>query len=75
MLVLMTVTDSQSQNSTAQKEIDWIKSTLRNLSHKDDLKVTFSNGFHVNAAITSTTRISLDENVFKQDYDNFFKAT
>jgi hypothetical protein len=48
---------------------------LRHLSHQDDLKVTFSNGFHVNAAITSTNRISLDENIFKQDFDNFFKAT
>jgi hypothetical protein len=48
---------------------------LRHLSHQDDLKVTFSNGFHVNAAITATNRISLDENIYKQDYDNFFKAT
>ena len=25
-------------------------------------------------AITSTTRISLDENIFRQDYTNFYKA-
>ena len=37
--------------------------------------MTFNNGFHVNSSITTIHRVSLEENIFKQDYDNFFKAT
>lgn len=36
--------------------------------------MTYTNGFHVSQAITSTLRLDLDENTFRQDYDNFFKA-
>ena len=46
----------------------------RLISHQEDQKVTYTNGFHVNHAITSTSRIPLDENVFRPDYDNFFKS-
>lgn len=44
------------------------------LTHQEDQKVTYNNGFHVNTAITSTNRITLDENCYKQDYANFFKS-
>ena len=47
---------------------------MRLLTHRDDEKVTYTNGFHVNHAVTSTNRMSLDENPFRPDYDNFFKA-
>ena len=36
--------------------------------------MTYTNGFHVNSAVTSTSRIPLDDSPFKPDYDNFFKA-
>jgi len=36
--------------------------------------VTYTNGFHVNHAVTSTSRIMLTENVHRPDYDDFFKA-
>lgn len=39
------------------------------------MKVTYSNGFHVNTSITSTARLNIDENCFRQDYENFFKAS
>ena len=44
------------------------------LSHQEDQKVTYTNGFHVNHAVTCPERIPLDENVFRPDYENFFKA-
>lgn len=36
--------------------------------------MTYTNGFHVNLAITKTNRINLEENCFRPDFDNFFKA-
>ena len=51
-----------------------IKEVLRVLTHRDDEKVTYTNGFHVNHSVTAASRISLDENVYRPDYDNFFKA-
>ena len=51
-----------------------IRDVLRLLTHRDDSKVTYTNGFHVNQAVTTSERISLDENAFRPDYDNFFKA-
>jgi len=58
---------------TCQKEMHEIRHTISLLTHQDDSKVTFTNGFHVNQAITKTSRISLDENCFKPDFSNFFK--
>lgn len=37
--------------------------------------MTYLNGFHVNVAITALERVNVDQNVYRQDYDNFFKAT
>ena len=65
ILVLMSVMDSQSLTTDAQKELDQLRGTLRHLSHQDDSKVTFSNGFHVNSSITTIHRVSLEENIFK----------
>jgi hypothetical protein len=45
------------------------------LSHQSDLKVTYSNGFHVNFAITALDRLNLESSNFNQEYDSFFKAT
>ena len=45
------------------------------LSHQQDLKVTYLNGFHVNYAVTNLTRANLEKNCLSPDYDNFFKAT
>jgi regulator of replication initiation timing len=64
ILVLMGVMDTQAQMSKSQKEIDWLRNTLTHLSHNDDLKVTYTNGYHVNAAVTHTSRILLDESCF-----------
>jgi hypothetical protein len=45
--------------------------TLSMLSHMNDLKVTYTNGFHVNTAITNTDSIFLDETVSLRDYHSF----
>jgi hypothetical protein len=71
----MGVMDTQAQMSGSQKEIDWLRRTLSHLSHQDDLKVTFTNGYHVNAAVTATQRVLIDESCYQPDYNNFFKAT
>lgn len=39
------------------------------------MKITYTNGFHINLAVTSINRITLDENMYRPDYVNFFKAT
>lgn len=45
------------------------------MSHQQDLKVTYLNGFHVNYAITSLDRTNLESSAIDPDYDSFFKAT
>ena len=74
MLVLMSMQDSHGSAGTAVKEMHQVREVLRQLSHQDDSKVTYTNGFHVNSSVTATNRIPLDETPFKPDYDNFFKA-
>ena len=66
--------DSHGEKGTALKEMNQVKDVMRLMTHRDDQKVTYTNGFHVNHAITATNRICLDENTFRPDYDNFFKA-
>jgi hypothetical protein len=46
----------------------FINETIRNLSHIDDIKVTYSNGFHVSTAITKTLKINVNENCFNVNY-------
>lgn len=52
-----------------------INELLSLFSHTDETKVTYTNGYHVNLATTSLSRISLEHNVHKPDYNNFFLAT
>lgn len=66
--------DTHATAGTALKEMQQVKEVTRLLSHQDDVKVTYTNGFHVNQAITNTGRIPLNESPFRPDYDNFFKA-
>ena len=73
VLVFMSMQDSHGAKGTALKEMHQIRELMRKLCHRDDEKVSYTNGFHVNHAITSTGRISLDESLYRPDYDNFFK--
>ncbi len=43
-----------TKEDTGYKEIIDIGRTLTLLSHQDDIKVTYTNGFHVNTAVTKT---------------------
>ena len=70
----MSMQDAHGMAGTALKEMHQIRDVYKMLAHQDDQKVTFTNGFHVNQSITHTSRIALDENPFRPDYDNFFKA-
>lgn len=47
---------------------------LAKLSHLDESKVTYTNGFHVNTALTGTSSIWIDENSSQRDYSNIFKC-
>lgn len=67
--------DNYFKDKKGQKEIQVINEVIQQLSHQRDLKVTFNNGFHVNYSVTALDRINIDNNIFNQDYDNFFKAT
>ena len=51
-----------------------IRELCRKMSRQDEYKVTYTNGFHVNQAVTTTRRICIDENPFRPDFDNFFKC-
>jgi len=75
MLGLIVVRDSQIKAGTSQKEIQSINEVLSLFNHTDATKVTYNNGYHVNIAATGTSRISLEENVHRPDYRNFFHAT
>lgn len=72
--VLLSMQDTHGARGTALKEMAQVREVTRVLTHRDDEKVTYTNGFHVNHAVTVSSRISLDENVYRPDYDNFFKA-
>jgi len=37
---------------------------IQKMSHQNDLKVAYDNGFHVNYAITALGRVQIDNNVF-----------
>ena len=74
LLVFMSMQDTHGTAGTAAKEMHQIREVTRLISHQDDQKVTYTNGFHVNQAVTVTSRIALDESPFRPDYDNFFKA-
>lgn len=48
---------------------------IQGLSHQQDLKPTYLNGFHVNYAITALDRVNLESSALEPDFDSFFKAT
>jgi hypothetical protein len=53
----------------------FINEVIQGLSHQQDLKTTYLNGFHVNYAITALDRVNLESNALEPDFDSFFKAT
>lgn len=67
--------DSYFKEQKGQKEVQFINELIQNLSHQQDLKMTYSNGFHVNRAITALDRLDLEAGCYNQEYDSFFKAT
>ena len=73
--ILYEMQDKYLKERIGQKEIIFINNLIQQLSHYDDMKVTFDNGFHVNRSITALNKICLDKNAFDIDYDSFFKAT
>ena len=73
--ILYQMQDKYYKDKKGQKEIAFIQHVIRALSHQQDMKVTFHNGFHVNYAITAKSRVPIDSSVYSADYENFFRAT
>lgn len=75
LFILQQMQDNYFKEQKGQKEVQFINELIQNLSHQQDLKITYSNGFHVNRAITALDRLDLEAGCYKQEYDSFFKAT
>jgi hypothetical protein len=73
--ILYQLQDNYFKDSKGQKEIQFINEVIMGLSHQQDLKVTYLNGFHVNFSVTSLDRTNIDKNCLNPDYDCFFRAT
>jgi len=72
---LYQVQESYLKEEKCQKEVQSLNSLLRKLSHVQDAKVTLSNGYHVNKAITAIERLDLEVNSHNPEYSSFFLAT
>ncbi|CDW82479.1 UNKNOWN [Stylonychia lemnae] len=59
----------------AKKELLSINELLKNLSHVDDIKVTYTNGYHVNTALTKTQFLNLDENCTNPDFTQWARSS
>ena len=74
MLIFMSLQDTNGADGTATKELYQIKDLLKSMTHQTDQKITYTNGFHVNQAVTSAHKIDLAESPYRPGYDNFFKC-
>lgn len=70
--VVQQIQDNLFKQNKGQKEIVFFNELIKSLSHLHDLKVTYSNGFHVNKSITSMSRLNLDITCHSPDYKSFF---
>ena len=52
--------DNYFKDRKGQNEILSINEMIYKLSHQNDMKITYNNGFHVNYAITSIDRVSVE---------------
>jgi hypothetical protein len=68
------IEETYLKDNKGQKEIWWINQVIAQLGRVSDLKVTFSNGYHVNTAFTCTDKINLESGCYNQDYTEFFKC-
>lgn len=75
LFILYQLQDNYFKDHKGQKEIQFINEVIMGLSHQQDLKVTYLNGFHVNYSVTNLQRANLERNCIMPDYDCFFKAT
>lgn len=63
------------QEGQGQKEIHFINEVIQKLTQHRDIKVTYSNGFHVNRAVTAIDRVDLEASCHSPEYASFFQAT
>lgn len=61
----------KEQALNARKEVLFINETFKTMSHTDDMKVTYTNGFHVNLSLTRTRMLNIDENPLTQDFSEY----
>jgi len=57
--------DTYFKEKKGQKEIHFLNRVIQDLSHQHDLKVTYSNGFHVNYSISAIERVPLDVSIYQ----------
>jgi hypothetical protein len=74
-LALQSVRENLARSGEGQKELQSLNDLLSHFSHTDEAKVTYLNGYHVNLAVTQTSRVSLDSHTHRPDYHSFFLAT
>ncbi len=60
--------DKLIKDFAGQKETLDLNKALGLLSHTNDIKVTYTNGFHVNTALTRTDQIFLDDSPAWRDH-------
>ena len=66
--------DKLMKDFKGQKETIDLNKVLSMLFHMNDIKVTYTNGFHVSTSLTRTDQIFLDEAPTRRDYENFMKS-
>lgn len=74
LAVLLEMQDNLLKDEKGQVEAQGLGEVIRNLSHQQDLKLTFSNGFHVNTAVTASERLNIDTGCHSQDYEGFLQC-
>lgn len=67
--------DQFLREENAQKEINHVCELLRHLTNTEDVKVTLSNGFHVNRSVSSIDRLDLEGPIMTPEYSQYFKAS
>ena len=75
VVAVQMVREGLIKGGQASKEVQSINELMSLFGQTNEHKVTYNNGYHVNQAITNTSKISVDNHVQRPDYNNFFLAT
>ena len=62
---LYLIQDKIYSDKKGKKEARHINEVIKNLSHQQDIKVTYFNGFHINSAITNLLKVNVESNCYR----------